>query len=196
VRRKAAKRTLPWDLAEDEIRLAEDIRATKRPRLEEPLRTSTDEATTENTSQANAVALPLPAATVDHADSDPVMDMNAGTGAHRRWTPEEDTKLTSAVTKTRKKKWGKELRIDWKAIAVLVPGRTKQQCRSRWHDSLVSDIDTTTTLAGKWTADEDTNLKDGVREHGGKNWEAIAALVLGRTKTHRRNRWTKVNLES
>jgi hypothetical protein len=56
VRRKAAKSTLPWDLTEDEIQLAlprpqdedEHIRATKMPRLEEPLRTSTDEATAEN----------------------------------------------------------------------------------------------------------------------------------------------------
>jgi hypothetical protein len=56
VRRKAAKRILPWDLPADEIQLVpprpqdEDIiQEKKRPRLEEPFSTSpTDEATTEN----------------------------------------------------------------------------------------------------------------------------------------------------
>jgi hypothetical protein len=53
------------------------------------------------------------------------MDMNPNMGttrAPRRWTPEEDAKLTSAVTKTRKKKFGKELKVDWVVVAVLVPG--------------------------------------------------------------------------
>jgi hypothetical protein len=56
VRRKAAKRILPWDLPVDEIQLAsiqpheEDSPATKRPRLFEPFPTSTDEANTEHTS--------------------------------------------------------------------------------------------------------------------------------------------------
>ena len=187
VRRKAAKRTFPWDLADDELQLAvprpqdedENIRETKRPRLEEPL------ITTETASQATTVALAPPdaAPAVDHADSDPVMDMHPTAGttqALRCWTREEDAKLTSAVTKTPKKKRGNELRIYWKVIAVLVPGRTKELCRNRWR--AVSDIDPTTALSGKWTADEDKKLKDSVREHGGKNWNAIAALVPGRTK--------------
>jgi hypothetical protein len=89
-RRKAAKRTFPWDLTADDIQLGlprpqdEDIRATKRPRLEELLLTSTDEARAEDTSYTTAVALPIhpaaaaaaaaTAATAHHADSYAVMD--------------------------------------------------------------------------------------------------------------------------
>jgi hypothetical protein len=205
VRRKAGKRILPWDLPVDEIQLAsprpgdedededEDIRETKRPRLREPFSASTDEDTSENKSQATTVAIPLlDDAAVDHhlADSDPVMDMHpkAWTTRERRcWTSEENAKLTSAVTKTRKKKRGKELKIDWVTIAVLVPGRTKLQCRSRWREAF--NIDATTARAGKWTADEDKKLRDGVREHGGKNWKAIAAQVPGRTQIQCSKRW-------
>jgi uncharacterized protein (DUF2237 family) len=204
VRRKAAKRTFPWKLRADEIQLAsprpqdededEDIRERKRPRLDEPFSAATDEATTENASHTTTVALPAAdTAAVHHADSDPVVDMHpklGTTGAIRRWTPEEDAKLTSAVTKTPKKKYGKELHIDWVTIAVLVPGRTKLQCRHRWHDTLVvSNIDPTTARTGKWTADEDKKLKNGVREHGAKNLEKLAALVPGRTRKQCRNRW-------
>jgi hypothetical protein len=94
VRRKAAKRTFLWELTADEIQLAlpappqdGNIRETKRPRLEEPVPTATDEATTKTTSYATTVALP-PAtdAAADAPNSDPVMDMHPDTrttGAYR-----------------------------------------------------------------------------------------------------------------
>jgi hypothetical protein len=208
--RKAAMHTFPWKLTAEELQLElsqplqdedEDIRETKRPRLEEPFFASTNEATTENTLQTTAVALPPAAATAsasaadtaaDHADSDPVMDIhpNAGTTRDTRcWTLDEDAQLISAVTKTCKKKWGKELRIDWVAVAELIPGRTYIQCRSRWHGQLVSNIDPTTARSGRWTADEDKKLRDAVREHGGKNWKAIAAFVPDRTPNQCYSRW-------
>jgi hypothetical protein len=203
VRQKAEKRTFPWKLTADEIQLAsprprdededEEIRETKRPRLEEPLHTSTDEGTTENTQHTTTVALPPPdTAAVDHADSGSVMDMYpklGTTGAIRCWTPEEHAKLTNAVTKTPKKKCGKELNIDWVTVAALVPGRTKKQCSHRWHNKLVANIDPTTARTGKWTADEDKKLKGGVREHGTKNWKKLAALVPSRTKSQCCKRW-------
>jgi hypothetical protein len=37
------------------------------------------------------------------------------------------TELTSAVTNTRKKKSGKEHKIDWVAVAAHIPGRTGKQ---------------------------------------------------------------------
>jgi hypothetical protein len=117
--RKAAKRTFPWELTADEIQLAlprpqdEDdyIRETKRPRLEEPIPTSADEASTEKTSRDNTVELlPAAAAAADRDASDPVMDTQPNvmtTRTSRHWTPEEDAKLTSAVTDTCKKKWAR-----------------------------------------------------------------------------------------
>jgi myb proto-oncogene protein len=50
-------------------------------------------------------------------------------------------------------------------------------------------IDPANGRKGKWTAGEDSKLKDAVRTHGGKNWIAIAALVPGRTKIQCSKRW-------
>jgi hypothetical protein len=46
----------------------------------------------------------------------------------RLWKSEEDAKLTRAVTNTPKKRWGKEYKINWDAVAALVPGRVESQC--------------------------------------------------------------------
>jgi hypothetical protein len=186
-RRKAAKRTLPWDLKAGELDLvspsqAEEIRATKKPRFEEPFSASTDEAPTKIYSLDIAVSLPAAAAAAaddddddDHAGKEPVK------GTHC-WTTEEDAKLPSAVATTRKKKWDTEYRTDWPAVAALVPGRTKVQCWSRCRDGMDPNIDRATERTGSWAAVEDIKLKDAVRTHGGKNWGAIAALVPGRSK--------------
>jgi hypothetical protein len=71
---------------------------------------------------------------------------------------------------------------DWAAIAALVLGRTRTQCRSRWYGTLDSKTGETTARVGKWTTDEDSTLKDAVEIHNGKNWEELFALVPGRTK--------------
>jgi hypothetical protein len=256
VRRKVAKRTLPWDLSVDELELvtppqAEDTPATKRPRLEEPF-SSTDEATTTISSHVTTVTLPPPNATTDHVDSDPVMGMQPNTRAAE--APKEDEKLTGAFANISEKKWGKEYRTDWTAVAVLVPGktlhsssdrtplrtgrwttdeddmlkiavkthggrwttdeddmlkvavkihggknwlaiaalvpgRTKKQCCSRWGDALDPNIDRANERTGKWSEDEGMKVKDAVQTHGAKDWDAIAALVSGRTKIQCRNRW-------
>jgi hypothetical protein len=208
VRRKAAKRTFPYDLKADEIQLAlprpqdEESPARKRQRLEESFPTSVDDAITENALHDTSAALPPPpdavtaTAATDHADdlavSDPVLDMHPSartTGALRRWTPEEDAKLIGAVTNTCKKKYGKEYNMDWAAISAQLPGRTKQQCKYTWYTKLSLSIDATTARTGKWTIDEDKRLKDGVREHGAKHWKAIALLVPGRTDQQCTKRW-------
>jgi hypothetical protein len=194
VRRKGTKRARPWDLTARDIKgvsspQAEDIQETKRQRPEKPFPTTTDEATSKNTSHATTVALPSPspdAAAVDNVDPNSVRDTQPNAGATGRWTLEEDAKLNFAVTNTCKKKRGNEHRKDWVAIAALVPGRTKKQCNNRWHDT---QIDPPTARGCKWTADEDKKLKDAVRVHGGKNWERIAALVPGRTKLQCSSRW-------
>jgi myb proto-oncogene protein len=119
---------------------------------------------------------------------------NAGaTVASRRWTPEEDTKLTSAVTNIFKKKWGKEYKTDWVAVAAQVPGRTEIQCNSKWYDVLDPSIDHANRLTGKWVEDEDedSKLKGAVETYWGcgKDWVAIVMLVPGRTQRQCYNRW-------
>jgi hypothetical protein len=187
VRRKAAKRTLPWDLASRELYLAEDIPATKKQRLEVPFSaSSTDEAAVNISLPDTAVSLPADA-DANHADAD--ADPVKGTQAAGYWTPEEDAKLNSAVTSTYKKKCNKEYRTDWVAVAALVPGRSQKQCCNRWQN-VDPNIDRANKRKGKWTEDEIINLKDAVGTYGGKNWAAIAALVPGRTKNQCCSRWS------
>jgi hypothetical protein len=116
-----------------------------------------------------------------------------GTWAIGRWTLEEDAKLNSAVANTSNKKWGKEYKTDWPAVAALVPGRTNTQCMSRWVDALDSSIDRASRRKGKkWSAVEDNKLKDAVQRHGEKDWAAISALVPGRTRNQCGHRWRDV----
>jgi hypothetical protein len=201
---KAAKHTFAWDLSSKEIQLAlprpqyEYIQETKRPRLETPFPTSTYEATTNNTSHATTVALRPTDTAADRDDSDPVTDMHSNastTGASRHWTPEESAELTCAVAKTRKKWMGKDYKIDWIAIASLVPGRTRRQCYRRWHDA-VNPITLMAGRKGKWAEDEDIKLKTAVHIHGGKSWDEIAVLVPGRTHKQCQTRWHRVLVDS
>jgi hypothetical protein len=122
------------------------------------------------------------------ADADPVTDTQPNAGANRatgRWTLKEDAQLTSAFKNTCKKNHC----VDWVAIAALVPGRTKKSCWDRWHDVLGPNIDLASRRAGKWTADEDNELKNSVEMHCGKNFTAIATLVPGRTGNQCKERW-------
>jgi hypothetical protein len=57
------------------------------------------------------------------------------------------------------------------------------------HDALDPRIERASGRKGKWTAVEDSMLKDAVRTHGGKNWDAITALVPGRTNKQFNSRW-------
>jgi hypothetical protein len=198
VRRKAAKRTLPFDLTVDELDLvsppqAEDIPVRKKPRLEKPLPTTTTDAATQETASPDvSEGLNPPTAENIDANVDPLTDTlpNAGaTRATRRWTLEEDAKLTRAVANTCKKKWGKDYVPNWFAISELIPGRTKNQCRQRWKEGLDPRIALTGGSKVSWTAVEDSKMKDAVQTHGGKNWVAIASLVPRRTQIQCNNRW-------
>jgi myb proto-oncogene protein len=101
-----------------------------------------------------------------------------------RWTAVEDSKLKDAVQTHGGNNWA--------VFAVLVPGRTKQQCRNRWRDVLDCSIDRANRRSGTWTTGEDSKLKDAVQMHGDKNWAAIAALIPGRTQKHCCQRWHSV----
>jgi hypothetical protein len=116
-----------------------------------------------------------------HDAFDPSVDRTSlSTG---KWSTEEDDHLKDAVVQ---RHGGK----NWTTIAALVPGRTKIQCSGRWFDGLDStSTDQTPGRTGKWTAEEDDQLKDAVQGHVGRNWIGIAALVPGRTKKQRSGRW-------
>jgi uncharacterized protein (DUF2237 family) len=58
---------------------------------------------------------------------DPSIDRTSGRSG--KWAEDEDSKLKDAVQTHGGKNWA--------AISSLVPGRTKCQCRSRWHNVLV-----------------------------------------------------------
>jgi hypothetical protein len=169
VRRKTAKRSESWYQTTS---APLTVRARNKPRRGEPLRTNTatiDRATHPPTDAATDHT----DAASDHADSDsPVwnmLPMVRPSGTSYRWIPEEDVKLISAITNTRKKKWGKEYRTDWGAIAALVPGRTKMQCHKRWCYALDPNIDQTNGRKGRWIEVEDIKLKEAVQKHGCKN---------------------------
>jgi hypothetical protein len=65
--------------------------------------------------------------------------------------------------------------------AALVPVQSKMQCHSRWQYVLNSSIDRANSRAGTWAENEDMKLKDAKQMRDAKNWDAIAALVPGRT---------------
>jgi hypothetical protein len=70
-------------------------------------------------------------ADTDVSNADHVTETKPNFGATSRCALEEDAKLTSTVTNTRKKKWGKKHTMDWVAVAKHVPGRVEERCRCR-----------------------------------------------------------------
>jgi hypothetical protein len=171
----------------------EDAPAAKRPRLQASDNSSTAEDAADSdifldaqtySYMANDTLTASPDETVAVAPTITVtvaatsLPSSQASHAHtprRKWNIEEDAKLAEAV-----KKLGKE----WVGVAAMVTGRTNRQCRRRWVDSLDPDINT-----GKWTVKEDAKLTDAVKEHGGNDWTAVAAMVTGRTHIQCRYRW-------
>jgi hypothetical protein len=215
VRRKVAKRTFPWDLPGEEIQLAlprpqdddDDgyIRETNRRRIEEPVFTLADDAPTENTVHDITVALPPLDATVATTtttttttttaavtESDPVTDTHPNvstTRVPRFWAPVEDAQLTRAVRNTPQKKHKGKVTSDWIAISAQVQGRTSKHCHNRWRHTLDPSVDRSNGSSGAWEEEEDIVLKNAVRKHDGKDWDAIAALVPGRSQRQCHIRW-------
>jgi hypothetical protein len=172
--------------------------ARKKQRLEEPLPTTRDEAARKTASPDLSVGFSPPAADDDNdANADSVTDTQPNAGGSNRatrriWTFEEDAELTRAVTNIPKKMYGKQYKTDWPAISELIPGRTNRQCNNRWKDVLDPSKGRANGRTGKWTAIEDSKLTDAVQTHGDKDWVAIAALVLGRTRNQCYQRWHDV----
>jgi hypothetical protein len=200
LKRKVCTKTCVTKLTAANILLpspAEDIPARKKPRLQiqaslpaiaaeadmDPLIASPDAGVAAPVAPADAGTYPMAAR---HTQP----NVGATRAPPRRWSLEDDTKLTSAVKTTCKKKHHGEYRTDWAAVAALVPGRRKQQCKYRWHVALASKSDETSVrIMGPWTTEEDNTLKDAVQKHNGKDWAAISELVPGRTRQQCYNRW-------
>jgi hypothetical protein len=112
---------------------------------------------------------------------DPIIALTAGRKG--KWTEDEDSKLEDAV----QTHGGK----DWVAICARVPGRTRNQCKSRWHDTLAPSIGRASGRKGKWTGAEDSQLTHAVQTYGDKDWVALSVLVPGRTKKQCWDRWRR-----
>jgi hypothetical protein len=93
---------------------------------------------------------------------DPRITIDQTAAVYSKWTVEEDEKLTKAV---------RELGYDWLEISLLVPGRSRTQCRQRWLESLDPDINRV-----KWGIEEDVKLNEAV-QNSVNNWNEDAAPV-------------------
>jgi hypothetical protein len=59
--------------------------------------------------------------------------MDRTSGRTGEWIPDEDANVKDALHIHDGK--------NWPAVAALVPGRTRMQCCSRWHDALDPRVD-------------------------------------------------------
>jgi hypothetical protein len=94
----------------------------------------------------------------------------------------EDSKLMDAVQTHNDK--------DWVAISALVPGRTKIQCRGRWHYSLEPSMGRASARKSKSAKVEVTKLTDAVLTHGDKNWK-VPRRSRGEAKKQCCDTWKK-----
>jgi hypothetical protein len=202
MRRKAGTKTFPWEAAavnqtppipplntlEYFIPFAanpapppppqdEDIPAAKRPRLVTSSSMAADIGVGLLAAVAHTRETVTTASPSDIADDVPRDVVTVSPPLPRRsWNSEDDVKLTEAV---------RMCGNDWVVVAALVPGRTNVQCRERWANRLDP---TTNQKMGKWRAEEDAKLIEGVEKHGNK-WLAVASLVPNRNHKECRQRW-------
>jgi hypothetical protein len=163
MRRKVAKRTLPFDITMEELHLIKKRRLEKLS-LEKTLPTEEGAKKTALPNVSECLAPPPADGDINDVNKDSVTDTQLNDGASTRatggWTSEEDAQLTRSVANTSKKRCGKKYTTDWVEISSLVPGRTNRQCSSRWDNVLDPSIDRANGRTGTWTEDEDSKLKD------------------------------------
>jgi hypothetical protein len=166
------------------------MQARKKPRLEESLPTTTDQAARKTASADVSLNLSPPVADDNgDANANAVTGTKANAVATGSWTLKKDAKLTRAVANSSKKIYVKEYKTDWVTITALVPGRTKSKCRNRYK-FLDPSIDRAKDRHVRWiSSDEDIKLKNTMQAHGDKDGDAIAALVPGRTRKQCWSRW-------
>ncbi len=104
----------------------------------------------------------------------PSIEVNPVEKSKKKWTDAENTQLSNYI---------KEFGENWKRVAEKMPGITDQQCMDHWISVLNPAI-----KHGKWTEEEDEQLKNLVTQHG-ENWTKIAKEISGRTNRQCRQRY-------
>ena len=97
----------------------------------------------------------------------------------RAWSADNDALLVSLIPASGQ--------ISWDAIARHFPGKTAQQVADRWTKVLNPTI-----VKGSWTPEEDQAIMEWVRQHGTKNWSALAETMNGRLGKQCRERWVNM----
>ncbi|CAB04248.1 snRNA-activating protein complex subunit 4 homolog [Caenorhabditis elegans] len=100
----------------------------------------------------------------------------------KEWSQDEDTKLI-ALTKITSING----HIQWDKVAQCMPGRTRQQVRTRFSHTLDASV-----KHGRWTDQEDVLLVCAVSRYGAKDWAKVAQAVQNRNDSQCRERWTNV----
>ena len=96
----------------------------------------------------------------------------------RRWNKREDELLNNAILLCGE---------DWEAVSMMVPGRNRHQCATRFLKSLEPQI-----KKGRWSEEENLALRAAVNSFGIGSWTKIAAQVPGRNDIQCRERWVNV----
>jgi hypothetical protein len=100
---------------------------------------------------------------------------NVGGAPKKKWTPEEDHRLQSAVAR-----FGSD---NWQRIAAVIPGRSGKQCRERWIGHVSPEV-----VRQDWSPEEDLVLVQKQGEFG-NHWAKIAVFLPGRSVVAAKNRW-------
>ncbi|PIC51795.1 hypothetical protein B9Z55_002164 [Caenorhabditis nigoni] len=100
----------------------------------------------------------------------------------KEWTQDEDTKLIALTKLT-----SINGHIQWDKVAQFMPGRTRQQVRTRFSHSLDSSV-----KHGRWSDQEDVLLISAISRYGAKDWAKVAQAVQNRNDSQCRERWMNV----
>ncbi|KAK6589757.1 SNAPc like transcription factor [Cryptosporidium xiaoi] len=106
------------------------------------------------------------------------------------WSSDEDTKLISVVESLggiNVLEMNKRSTSRWNYIASLLPGRTNQQCRTRYVRSLKKNL-----KHGSWSLYEDVRLQFAYFVYGGNSWAKISKHITGRSDSKCRERYVNM----
>jgi hypothetical protein len=101
-------------------------------------------------------------------------DNNEGINRNRKFTSEEDQRLSALV-----EQYGRDR---WSIISRMMPNRNARQCRERWTNYLQPHL-----RIGAWTPNEDQMLEAKFAQYGTK-WNKISKFFINRSPLSLRNR--------